>query len=47
MEPNQTYKIFFILGHTHGMQKFLSQGSNPSHSSDNAKSLNSRPPEKS
>ena len=39
--------LFF--GHAHGIQKFPSQGSNPSHSSnlshtrDNAKSLTTRP----
>ena len=37
--------FFFLLGHTHSMWKFLGQGSNPhhssdqSHSSDNARSL--------
>ena len=39
----------FCRGHTHGIHKFLGQGlnlchsSNPSHSSDNAGSLTSRP----
>ena len=37
----------FCFGHTHGMHKFLSQGSNQSHSSDNAESLTARPPENS
>ena len=31
--------FFFSLGHAHGMQKFLGQGFNPHHSSDNARSL--------
>ena len=33
-----------FFGRTHGMQKFPGQGTNPSHSSDNAKSLTTRPP---
>ena len=43
-------KISFSFGHAQGMQKFLGQGlnlchsSNPSHSSDNAGSLVTRPP---
>ena len=41
---------FFFFGFTHGMQKFLGQGSNlsyssnPSYSRDNAGSLTTRPP---
>ena len=36
------FVLFF--GHTLGMWKFLAQGSNPSHSSDIAQSLTTRPP---
>ena len=36
--------FFFAGSHTRGMQKFLSQGSNPSCSSDNIRSLSGRPP---
>lgn len=31
--------FIFIFHHAHGMQKLQSQGSNPRHSSSNAKSL--------
>ena len=43
------YKIlhFFIFGHACGMQKFPSQGLNPSHRSDNTESLTARPPDSS
>ena len=34
----------FVLGHTCGMRKFPVQGSNLSHSSDNAEPLTARPP---
>ena len=30
----QGFRFFFFFGHTHGMQKFLGQESNPLHSSD-------------
>ena len=33
-----------FFGHAHGLQKFPGQGSNPHHSSDNARSLTTRPP---
>ena len=36
--------LLLVSGHTRGMQKFLGQGSKPSYSSDNAKSLTARPP---
>ena len=36
--------FFFFFGCDHGMWKFLGQGSIPSHSNDNAKSLTTRPP---
>ena len=39
--------LFFFFGHTCSMQMFLGQGSNLSHSSDNAESLTARPPENS
>ena len=32
-------RFFFFFGHTPGVQKFLGQGWNPCHSSDNAGSL--------
>ena len=34
----------FSFGHAYGMQKFPGQGLNPSHRSDNAESLTTRPP---
>ena len=40
----QLLGFFFGGGHTHDMQKFPGQGSNPSHSSDNTESLTTRPP---
>ena len=39
-----SFLFFFFFGHDHKMQKLPGQGSNPSHSSDNTKSLTSRPP---
>ena len=39
------HSVWGSVGHAWGMWKFLGQGSNPSHSSsDNAKSLTTRPP---
>ena len=35
---------FVFFGYSHGMKKFLGQGLNLSHSSDNAESLSIRPP---
>ena len=37
-------KKIFLGGHAWGMQKFLGQGMNPHHSSDNTMSLTARPP---
>jgi len=38
---------FFFLGNAHSMGKFPGQGSNLSHSSNNAETLTSRPPKNS
>ena len=39
-----SFLFIYFFGHSHGMQKFLGQGSNPGHSSDNARSLTAQPP---
>ena len=38
------YDTVFVFGHAHIMWKFLGQGSNSCHSSNNARSLKARPP---
>ena len=44
-EPQwELLQLLFIFGRTCRMHKFPSQGSNPCHSSDNIKSLSTRPP---
>ena len=41
---NGYYLFIYLFGYTLGMWKFLGQGLNPNHSSDNTKSLIARPP---
>ena len=44
LDSVQTFVSVFFFGCAHGIQKFLGQGSNLSHSSDDAKSLTTRTP---